>query len=129
FPQVEEIKGWDPERIYETAMDMSRRAAEVKPDDYTFLQDYAQGYFSAENFGVEPDWSEAAQAWEQAREHAPREDVVFHTWLNEARAWERDGSPEEALRCVEEALELQPDSHAAQNLKDQVRQEAEGAGG
>ena len=129
FPQVEEIKGWDRERIYETAMDMSRRAAELRPDDYTFLQDYAQGYFSAENFGVEPDWSAAAEAWERAREHAPREDVVFYTWLNEARAWERDGSPGEALRCVNEALELQPDSHAAQNLKERVRQDAEDAGG
>lgn len=125
FPQVEEIKGWDRERVYETAMDMSRRATELRPEDYTLLKDYAQGYFSAENFGVEPDWSEAAKAWERAREHAPQEDVVFYTWLNEARAWERDGSPEEALRCAEEALELQPDSHAAQNLKERVRQDAE----
>ncbi len=129
FPQVQEIKGWDRETIYKKAMEMSRRAAELKPDDYRFLQDYAQGYFSAENFGVEPDWAEAATAWERAREHAQHEDVVFYTWLNEARAWERGGSWDEALRCVEEALELQPDSHAARNLKDRVRQDAGNGGG
>ncbi len=120
FHQVQEIKGWDREEIFERAMEKSRRATELEPEDYQILQDYAMNYFTAEDFGVDPEWDKAAEAWAAAREHADNEDAVYYTWLNEARAWLRHGDGDRARACLEEARVFHPDSGAVQQLLEQA---------
>lgn len=117
---VQRHHGIDRQEVYRRAMAMSRRAAELQPGDYALAQDYAVNYFAAENFGVEPDWREAAAAWQRARETVRRSDQLFFTWLNEARAWLRAGTHQEAARCLREALAIMPDSDVAQRLLEQA---------
>ena len=117
---VAEMEDINQQEVFEKAMEMSRKAAEVSPHDYELLQDYALNYFTAENFGVDVDWAEAAQAWERARGQSESWDTTFYTWLNEARAWIRDGDDERARECLKEALEINPDSEAAKNLLNEL---------
>lgn len=114
FPQVAEAKGWSKEKVYDEAMDMSRRAAEALPDDYQLAADYAVNFFAAPNFDLVPDWRKAAQAWVKARTAAIETDDVFYTWLNEARAWVEAEEWEKAETAVNEALKIHPDSGPAQ---------------
>lgn len=116
FPDVEKIKKWKPKKIYEQAMKLSKAATDLAPDDYQLAEDYAVNFFAAENFKVEADWEEAAKAWQRARPLAKREDRVFFTWLNEARAWGRAGKNDLAVPCVQEALKIVPDSAPAKQL-------------
>ncbi len=120
FRIVADLKDMTEKEVFEEAMEMSRKAVEIEPDDFELLQDYALNYFTAENFGVEVDWAEAARAWERAREVAETWDTTFYTWLNEARSWVRDGDHDRARECLEEALEINPNSEAAQSLLAQL---------
>ncbi len=115
-PAIMKHYEWEKPKVYEQAMEMSRRAAELKPTDYDLLSDYATNFYAAENFGVEANWHEAAQAWARAREYAGRPDREFNTWLNEARAYIRLDNREQAIRCLEEALRIVPDSDVAKRL-------------
>lgn len=113
FPQVAEMKGWDKKKVYDTAMDMSRRAAEALPDDYQLAADYAVNFFAAENFELTPDWRKAAEAWVKARAAAIEPNDVFYTWLNEARVLVQAEVWDKAEIAVNEALKIRPDSDAA----------------
>ena len=118
-PQVSRAHGWKEERVYNEAMKFSRRAAELKPDDYELLQDYAVNFFAAERYGITADWDKAAEAWRRAREKARESDEVFYTWLNEARVWLRKPDPAQAESCLRAALAIYP-SDVAQRLLDQL---------
>ncbi|MCP4640213.1 MAG: hypothetical protein GY851_07265 [bacterium] len=121
FPEVEKAYGWSPKKIYKRAMKCSKRAAEVKPEDYELVSDYAVNFFAAENFGLEADWRGAAEAWQAARKQARSGDEVFYTWLNEARAWIAKEDLGRAQACLDEAVRLHPDSTAARNLLERVK--------
>ncbi len=116
-PQIQEIRGWSPAKIYDEAMDMSRKAAKVSPEDYELLQDYAVNFFAAERFDAKVRWSRAAKAWRQARERARNEDERFYTWLNEARAWIKASKEKDAIECLDAALKIRPGSDVAKNLR------------
>jgi tetratricopeptide (TPR) repeat protein len=118
--QAMERYGWKPKRLYKEAMELSRRATEQAPDDFTLAQDYAVNFFVGEEMGVEPDWKAAADAWKRARSLAEYEDQVFFAWLNEARAAAKGGLKARALAALEQALLLKPESKAAKSLKQEL---------
>lgn len=129
-PQVMKLRGWKEKKLYKEAMKLSRRAAEEDPTDYELTKDYAVNFFAAERYGEKADWEEAAAAWQAARACAEKPIDVFHTWLNEGRAWVSAGKYDKALPCLEEALKITPDSRAAKELKSQCEaQLAEKAAG
>ncbi|MCC6143797.1 MAG: hypothetical protein IT368_08315 [Candidatus Hydrogenedentes bacterium] len=115
-PQVAKIRKWSEKKIYRKAMDYSKKAAELAPDDYDLQQDYAVNFFAAENFEVEANWKDAAAAWQRARQSAQRPDQVFYTWLNEGRVWLRAERPDLARPALEQALSLRPESDVARSL-------------
>lgn len=122
WPEVQKHLKWDKKKVYSEAMKLSRRAAELKPEDYELQEDYAVNFFAAEQFEVQPDWNEAAKAWKLARGKARRTDQVFYTWLNEARARIRQPDYAKALACLDEALALDPASDVAKKLKGEVQE-------
>lgn len=124
-PQVEEIRGWSKKRIYREAMDHSKLAAELAPEDYDLQQDYAVNFFAAKNYGIDADWKEAAEAWTTARATARNNVEEFYTWLNEARVWIAHEKPAQAEPCLTKALSLKPDSAVALSLLEQVQKEGE----
>lgn len=115
-PQIEEMRHWKKEKIYKEAMKMSKKAMEASPEDFSLVQDYAVNFFAAENFGVTPKWKDAARAWQQTREKAQKPIDVFYAWLNEARVWLKADDKEKGRACLEEALQLQPDSPVVKDL-------------
>jgi len=120
WPAVQEELKWDKKKVFHEAMKLSKRATELKPEDYELLEDYAVNFFAADSFDVQPDWDEAAKAWQLARAKARRNDQVFFTWLNEARTRIRKPDYAQALVCLNEALKLEPNSDVAQKLKGEV---------
>ncbi|GMV92003.1 MAG: hypothetical protein AMXMBFR82_17810 [Candidatus Hydrogenedentota bacterium] len=121
WPQIKEIKKWDDAKVFKEAMKLSKEAAELRPTDYQLQQDYAVNFFAAERFNIEPDWKEAAEAWEEARKRATDLPNVFFSWLNEARAWLEVPEYEKAITCLEEALKIMPYSDPAKALLDRAK--------
>lgn len=121
WPQVQEIYGWKPKKIYRYAMKCSRNAAEHSPGDYELAVDYAVNFFAGERFSTKVCWKKAAQAWTAARSLARDEVETFYTWLNEARAWIEARNEEKATACLNEAIKLRPDSDAAKRLLERVQ--------
>ncbi len=115
-PQVMELRHWSEKKIYREAMKLSRKAVKQAPDDYALARDYAMNFFSAERFGVKPDWERAAEAWAAARACAPAETDVFYTWLNQGRVLVAAREDEKAVKCLEQALAIKADSTAATDL-------------
>jgi len=122
FPNVEEIRNWPRERVFQEAIALSKKAAALSPNDFDLAQDYAVNFFAADNFGVEPDWNAAAKAWQQARTITSAPDKIFYTWLNEGRVWYRAGNKSKAVNCFEKALALRPQDEVAQKLLEQAQQ-------
>ncbi len=120
WPQVQEIRDWTPKKIYRHAMKCSRKAAELAPEDYELVVDYAVNFFAGERFKVKVPWKRAAKAWAAARKQAGDEIAVFYTWLNEGRVWMEARNEKNAARCLREALKLRPDSEPAKQLLERV---------
>lgn len=118
---------WKPERVYREAMKLSKRAADLRPDDFDLLQDYAVNFRAAERFGVKADWRAAAAAWQRARARARNKDQEFYTWINEARVWIDHGDKSKARACLEQALAIRPDSGPAQELMVRVSGDSAGS--
>ena len=127
FPQVQEQRGWTKARVYKAAMRLSRSAAGLAPDDFELVQDYAVNFFAAESFGLDADWTKAAEAWQRTRPLARTSAEIFFTWLNEARVWMRAGDKEAAAGCLKEALNIMPDSPVAQRLLRKVEEDGAAA--
>ncbi len=109
------------DKIYREAMKMSKKAADLAPEDFDILQDYAVNFYAAENFGVEVDWSEAAEAWRRALPHVRTEDEKFYALLNEGRAWIRSSKPQNAVRPLEDAIAMNSASDVAKELLAKAR--------
>lgn len=125
FPEESrQVRGWSGQQIWEESLRLSKLAVKSQPEDFSLWKSYGQLYFYAEDkFGVEPDWNRAAKVWEDAREHAKRNDETFFAWLNEARAHIRAEQPQKAALCLEEALKLEPDSLVVASLLAKVQGE------
>lgn len=121
WPEIRKLRGWNDKRIYREAMKLSERAAKYAPEDFQLQQDYAVNFFAADRFGEKANWKKAAQAWEKARPLATTREQRFYTWLNEARVWIADGKDANAIRCLEEAQRLIPDSEVVQKLLSEAR--------
>jgi tetratricopeptide (TPR) repeat protein len=121
WPEVQKRYGWTAEQVYRKAMEYSKRAAQLRPDDYPLLSDYALNFFRGEQMRFTVNWDEAAQAWQKARERTRNSAEMFYTWLNEGRVWIRVGQKEKAMACLDQALKLFPDSKAAKNLQDELK--------
>lgn len=122
FPQIGGMLDLSKEKMYKEAMRMSKKAAKLAPDNYDILLDYATNFYAAENFGVESDWEKAALAWQGARPHAPTEMQTFYTFLNEGRTWLRSGKKKNAVKPLEEAAALRPESRVVEQLLNKARQ-------
>lgn len=125
FDTLEQLLETPRVKLYEHAMEMSREAAELAPDDFEILQDYAVNFYAAENFGLTADWREAAAAWQRALPHARTEDERFYVLLNEGRAWMRSSEPRNAVKPLEDALAMNADNDIAKQLLAQARGESQ----
>ena len=121
FPELQRKYDMSKEKLYKEAMRLSAEAAKYASNDFQILQDYATNFYAGVNFGVDVDWSKAAEAWRAARPHAPDDDDKYFTLLNEGRAWLRADRPANALPVLEEALAIHPDSDVTQELIAQAR--------
>lgn len=121
-PQIAELRGWKPKRVYKAAMTASCKAAKLAPKDYDVVVDYAVNFFAAERYGVRANWRHAAKAWQTARPLARNEAETFYTWLNEARVWIAAKNNEKAVSCLNVALKLRPESEVVQELLRRVRE-------
>jgi len=124
FPQIERITKTPREKLYKQAMDMSEKAAQLLPNDFDIVQDYAVNFFAAEGFGVEVDWEVAAEAWKRAQAVARTEDERFYSLLNEARSWMNGNQPKNAIAPLEQAIAIQSDNTVAQQLLAKAREGA-----
>lgn len=120
FPEIQKFRGWKKEKVFQEAMKMSRHAAELSPNDFELLQDYAVNFFASENFAIEANWKAAAKAWQETRKVAASPDKKFYTWLNEARVWIKAGNKTKAQACLNEALAIRPGNEVAATLMEQV---------
>lgn len=118
--QIQEMTGWEMEKIYQQAMDYSKKATELAPTDFEIQKDYALNFFTATQFNLPIDGKTSAIAWQSARKVARNKDEEFYTWMNEARAWLAIKELKEAKRCLEQALEIRPNSEIAKNLLHQI---------
>ncbi|MCX5772289.1 MAG: tetratricopeptide repeat protein [Candidatus Hydrogenedentes bacterium] len=123
FPQVQELRKWKKTRVYKEAMKLSKKAAEVSPDDFELAQDYANNFYAAANFGIRADWAKAAKAWQASRNLARTDVERFFTWLNEGRVWIREGNKAKAAECLKEAVKLRPDEAVPKKLLAELQQE------
>jgi tetratricopeptide (TPR) repeat protein len=121
FDQLEKMLEIPRQKLYEQAMEMSKKAADVAPDDFDLLQDYAVNFYAAENFGLEANWRDAALAWERTVPHARTEDERYYALLNVARAWMRASMPENAVGPLEDAIALNSESDIAKQLLAKAR--------
>jgi len=108
------------EQVYVRAMEESKKAVAIQPDDFELARDYAQNFFAAEQFGVEADWRLALEAWARARALAGSSAEEFLAWMYEARAAIRLGDNDHARHALRQALALKPDSAAAKALMDRI---------
>jgi tetratricopeptide (TPR) repeat protein len=114
-------RGWDQVNLYKRAMEASKKAVEMAPHDFEFLQDYAVNFFAARDLDIQPDWDEAAKAWQRARAHAPSLASVFFAWLNEARAYVWAGDRARAEQSLLQALRIRPDHPDATAMLEGLR--------
>lgn len=123
FPQLGEMLDLSKDKMFKEAMRMSKKAAQLSPDDYDVLLDYATNFYAAENFDVEIDWELAALAWRQTRTRASSQTQIFFTHLNEGRTWLRADEKENAIEALEAASALRPGSRVVEQLLTKARQE------
>lgn len=123
FDQLEKLLETPRAKLYSEAMKMSKQAADLAPEDFDILQDYAVNFYAAENFGLESDWREAALAWERTVPHARTEDERFYALLNVGRAWMRASQPQNAVKPLEDAIALNRQSDVAVELLAQAKGE------
>jgi tetratricopeptide (TPR) repeat protein len=116
FDEIEKLTKSPKDKLYKRAMEMSARAAELSPQDFDIVQDYAVNFFAAENFGVKVDWKAAVEAWKKAQPLSRNEDERFYALLNEARAHLNGGDAKGAIAPLEAAIAIHSDSGAAQQL-------------
>lgn len=121
FPQIAKAKGWSHEKVFNKAMAMSRKAADLAPTDHQLQEDYAVNFFAAENMGVKADWNEAAKAWERTRDASFTQDDTFFAWLNLARVHTMTGDWEAAERSIQEAITINPKNQSAKRIKEMIK--------
>jgi tetratricopeptide (TPR) repeat protein len=126
FPQVSERLKISRDRLFKRAMDMSRKATELAPDDFDLAQDYANNFYAAEQHGVTADWVSAAAAWKRAQPLARTDEERFYATLNEARTWLRANRTSEALAALERARVIRPDSEAVATLFERAESGSDG---
>lgn len=114
--QIQAFTGWSLKKIYEDGMNFSKRSAELAPNDFEILKDYALNFFVAFQFNQPFDGKSCVLAWQKARKVARNNDEVFHTWVNEARAWLAIGKLKDAKKCLTEALKIKPDSEIVKDI-------------
>lgn len=122
FPEIEKrYKNVKPRKHYRKAMQWSKKATKYAPDDYEILADYANNFYAAENFDTRANWDDAAEAWEHARKCATTKNQIFHTLINEGRAWLRAKEWAKATTRLDEAMKHHPGSDVIQALLDRAR--------
>jgi tetratricopeptide (TPR) repeat protein len=103
-------------KIFTEAMKMSKKAADILPEDFEILRDYGLNFFLGEEYGEKVNWKDAAKAWQKARTKARTDAERFNTWLNEARVYKNMEDSKKTLECLNAALEIWPDSPVVQEL-------------
>jgi len=113
--------GWTLPRLFEEILNESRKARQLDPDDLEIAMDYARTYFSAEDFNVTPDWTEASSAWQYCLPLAKDDAERFNILLNLGRVALRMGRKEEARKYFDEARSIRPESPVVKRLLELAR--------
>jgi len=108
-------------QLFEEILRESRKARQIAPDDLEIAMDYARTYFSAEDFNVTPDWSEALSAWQYCVPLAKDDAERFNILLNLGRVALRMGRKEEAREYLDEARAIRPESPVVKRLLEMAR--------
>jgi len=120
--QIMQIRKWDSTRTYNEAMKMSEKAARLLPEDYEVLRDYALNFFRGEDFNVHVNWKDAAKAWQTVRLKARTDAEIFNAWLNEARVHKSNNDKKQAMKCLDSAQAVWPDSPVVKQLIEDFRE-------
>jgi len=63
-----ELFGWDLPHTFEEILNEHRLARDLEPHNYDYGKQYAETFYGAKFFEVEPDWDEALRGWERCLE-------------------------------------------------------------
>lgn len=121
FPQIGAMLDTSKDKLYREAMRMSKKAAELLPDDHHVLLDYATNFYAAEGFGIQADWQTAAMAWRKVSAKAETHQEYFFAYLNEGRTWLWAGKSDKAIEALKQASILEPDSRVVAQLLQKAR--------
>ncbi len=117
---VTKVFGWDLRRAWQEATSEYKEAMRLAPSNYVFARDYAQSYYSACHFQVEPDYVEARRVWEHSLPLARSASERVMVLTNLARVSCFADDPDAARDYLKRALTLRPNNPIALHLQRKV---------
>ena len=109
--------GWDLPRTWREVISHYEEALRLAPENYVFARDYAQTFYFAAYFEVEPDYARARAVWEQALGLAPSRSERVMVLTNLARVALYGSDRAAARKYLKEALRLNPNDPVALLLR------------
>ena len=81
-----ELFGWNLPKVFEEVMNEHRLARELEPHNFDYAKQYAETFYAAKYFEVEPDWEESIRGWYRALETDLTENNKAYIYFQIARA-------------------------------------------
>jgi len=111
---------WDLGRCWQQIVSEHEEALRLDPGNYVFARDYAQCFYFAVHFKVEPDYSRARDVWKQALAAAPSPSERAMVCTHLARVSLSLEDYDAAREYLEQALTLRPDDPVALRLQRKI---------
>ena len=115
--------GWDLKRVWQELTAQYEWALRLDPTNYMIVRDYAQAFYFATFFGVEPDYQRARALWQQALPLAPHQGERIMVLNNLARVALLVGDREAARDYLEQAFRLAPKNPVSRLLQHKLEVE------
>ncbi len=118
---------WDLGRCWQKVVSEYEEALRLDPGNYVFARDYAQSFYFAVHFKVEPDYSRAREVWKQALGAAlsASERAMVCTHLARVSLCLHDYGA--AREYLEQALTLRPNNPVALLLQRKIAEREQGS--
>jgi len=118
--------GWDLGRCWQKVTSEYEEALRLAPGNYVFARDYAQSFYFAVHFKVEPDYSRAREVWGRALALAPSTWERVMVLTNLARVSCFVGDRDAARGYLDQALTLNPGNPVALRLQRKMAEDEPG---
>ncbi len=96
-----ELYGWDLPKVFEEIMNEHRTARELEPHNYDYAKQYAETFYAAKYFGVEPDWDESIRGWYRCLETDLTKEDRANVYYQIARAYLQKNDKAKAKEVLE----------------------------